>query len=135
MAQILIERSPRILVVDDDTLLLGTLEEMLRDRGYAVETAVDGDAALQKLKAEPFDIIVTDLHMPGMSGLELIERISCEQIRVAPVLMSSLFSGELKAHACQAGAYAQLDKPFSSHRLFSVIERGLHDMHTTINTH
>jgi len=98
------EMSPRILVVDDDRPFLSTLQEMLAESGYTVETAGDGTAAYRKLQSAPFDMVLTDLHMPGMSGLELLEKISHERIRVMPVLMSSLLSGEVTTSAAARGA-------------------------------
>lgn len=133
MAQTALEQSPRILVVDDDRPFLCTLEDMLVENGYSVETAGDGAAAYRKLKAETFDMVLTDLHMPGMSGLELLEKISRENMQVTPVLMSSLLSGDIKLYAVQKGVYAHLDKPFSVHRLFSIIESSMKEKQEIIN--
>ena len=116
------KRSLRILVVDDDELLRGTIEEILLSKGYRVKTAKDAITALERLQIEPFDMVLTDLNMPGMSGLELVEKIYSENMNVTPILMSSLFSGEIKSYAFQKGAYANLVKPFSVNSLFTVIE-------------
>ena len=112
----------RILVVDDDELLLSTIEEILLSKGYIVKTAKDGITALEKLQFEPFDMVLTDLNMPGMNGLELLEKIYSENMNVTPILMSSLFSSEIKSYALQKGAYTNLVKPFSVNSLFTVIE-------------
>ena len=119
-----------ILVVDDDELLLSTLEEILLSEGYKVKTAKDGISAFKKLQGGSFDIVLTDLNMPGMTGLELLEKIYNENIRVTPVLMSAFSTRKIKSRAFQKGAYANLDKPFSIDSLFSVIENSLRNKKT-----
>ena len=121
------KRALSILVVDDDELLLNTLREVLLSGGYKVKTAKDGITALKKLQIGHFDMVLTDLNMPGMSGLELLEKIYSEKMNVTPILMSSLSSGEIKSHASEKGAYANLDKPFSVNSLLSVIENSMTD--------
>jgi DNA-binding NtrC family response regulator len=125
MAQRSQQYRPRILIVDDDAPLREVLQEMLDEQGYRVAVTGDGGAALRLLQAESFDLVLTDLHMPRMNGLELLAEISRRHLPVMSILMSSLLSGETRARAGRIGAYAQLDKPFSSQKLFSVIADGL----------
>ncbi|HLB35856.1 MAG TPA: response regulator, partial [Gemmatimonadales bacterium] len=65
----------RILIVDDELSVRKSLEEWFREDGFQVETAEDGEAALKKLPAGPFDIMVIDLKMPGMDGMTLQKRV------------------------------------------------------------
>ncbi len=122
MAQTTAKQPLRILVVDDDDIFLRTLEAVLMMQGHIVSTARNGLSALKKLQLEQFDLVVTDLNMPGMNGLELLEKIDSEKMAVTPILMSSLLSREIKTYAASKGAYANLDKPFPPSRLFSLIE-------------
>ncbi len=122
MAQSQDERQGRILIVDDDEMLLYTIEEYLLAQGYSVDTARDGADALEKLIEEHYDLLLTDLNMPGMSGLDLIDRVTSEHTGVTPVLMSTLLSKEIKRSALQKGAWAHLDKPFTSRSLLAIIE-------------
>lgn len=119
----------QILVVDDDDMLRDTLEEVLLAKGYAVATAANGQAALELLREHAFDVVVTDLNMPGMTGIELLERISTSNIGVTPVLMSSLFSGDVKERAVSKGAFANIDKPIVTSRLLDIIETGIRYRH------
>lgn len=119
----------QILIVDDDDMLRDTLEEVLLAKGYAVATAANGQTALELLREHAFDVVVTDLNMPGMTGIELLERISTSNICVTPVLMSSLFSGDAKERAVSNGAFANIDKPIVTSRLIDVIETGIRYRH------
>ena len=69
----------RILVVDDETDLVEALARGLRREGYAVDTATDGDEALEKASFTPYDLVCLDLMMPGIDGLEV-----CERLRATP---------------------------------------------------
>jgi len=132
MAQRAQKHRQRILIVDDDRLLREVLQEILEERGYRVSTTGDGRAALRLLQTEGFDLVLTDLHMPRMNGLELITEIARRGLPVMSILMSSLLTGDARAHADRMGVYAQIDKPFSSQRLCALIEEGLGRNHATV---
>jgi DNA-binding NtrC family response regulator len=114
-----------ILVVDDDDMLLDTLEEMLSIKGYQVKTARNGIAGFEELQGGSFDMVVTDMNMPGMNGLELVEKIQTKNLNVPSILMTSLFSEKLRLKAAKMGVAASLEKPFSYTNLYSVIEKNL----------
>ena len=71
--------SDRILVVDDDPALRESLQLVLSAEGYAAAGAADGDAALARIEAESFDVILCDLRMPGMDGMELLPQLVLTQ--------------------------------------------------------
>jgi DNA-binding NtrC family response regulator len=114
-----------ILVVDDDDMLLDTLEEMLSIKGYQVKTARNGIAGFKELQNGSFDMVVTDMNMPGMNGLELVEKIQTKNLNVPSILMTSLFSEKLRLQAARMGVTASLEKPFSHRSLYSIIENNL----------
>jgi CheY-like chemotaxis protein len=70
---------PRVLVVDDDPVIGQSFDRVLSGKGYAVITASNGEEALRKLKDESYDVVFADIKMPGMSGLEVAERIKASQ--------------------------------------------------------
>jgi DNA-binding NtrC family response regulator len=121
MAHTCVSPRKRILIADDDDGLRGTLAECIADQGHFVETAPDGTSALAKLLAADFDMVITDVYMPGMTGLELLECIRRDNLSVVPVIMSSLCSPDVKQHARRHGAVEQLDKPFAVSRLMDII--------------
>ena len=77
---------PRILVVDDDAAIRELLHFVLEEEGYEVIEAVDGAEGLQRYQADPTDLVITDLKMPGMDGLELL--MALRRIVPTPVLMA-----------------------------------------------
>jgi len=84
------EETFRILVVDNDQTLLHTIEEILLKKGYAVKTASDGLSAYCLLQDQTFDILLTDLNLAGMNGIELLDRINTNDNSMKTILMSSL---------------------------------------------
>jgi CheY-like chemotaxis protein len=119
----------KILLVDDDSVVLGLLKTALESREHVVIAVTTVDRALQRLAAEPFDLVVTDVQMPGKSGLELIGAIRALP-GAPPVVAMSGGGYALSAQQCitvarEMGAAAALTKPFSLAALFSAVDRGL----------
>jgi len=102
----------RILIVDDDDALRESLEMVLASEGYDVIAARDGASALTAIDAGPVDIVLTDIRMPGIDGLELLPQIARRIPGVAVILMSAFGSGDLAVEAMRRGAYDYLAKPF-----------------------
>ena len=103
--------APRILLVDDEELNREYMAELLMERGYRVETAVDGLDALARLKAEPFDLLVTDLNMPRLDGLGLLRKLAEEGLEVSALLITAYGSVEAAVEALKLGALDFLEKP------------------------
>src|SRR5688500_10608887 len=95
----------RVLVVDDDQSMCELLAEGLGSRGFAVESRASGGAALALLEGTDFDVVLTDLHLEGASGLELCERILARRADVCVVVMTAFGSLEGAIGAIRAGAY------------------------------
>jgi CheY-like chemotaxis protein len=114
----------RILLVDDDRQSLEMLSEYLADEGYTVETAPDGLSALAKLSAFHADVVVTDLEMPGMDGLELIRLIEARYPGRPTVLVTARDDADLPA-ALAAGTHpgACMRKPIDLEDLGLVVRR------------
>ena len=104
--------SYRILVVDDDSSLTGVLKELLTDNGYQVETAGKGEQALEMMRQAEFHIVLTDIRMEGMSGLDLIRHVRRTQPESEVIIMTSYASIESAVEALRLGAYDYLVKPF-----------------------
>jgi DNA-binding response OmpR family regulator len=108
-----------ILVAEDDTAITDVLIEVLTEEGYRVQIVASGSEALAALLAEPPDLALIDLHMPEMSGQEVLEAARAQQIAVPIVIMtaSTLAAEELAA----AGARACLFKPFELDELLACV--------------
>ena len=116
---------PKILVVDDDELLRDLLEFKLRSRGYEVELAEDGEAALEAASASPPDLIVLDGMMPGLDGFQVLQRLSDSgATREVPVIMLTARRQEQDVVAgLSLGAQDYLVKPFLPDELVLRIQR------------
>jgi len=112
----------RILIVDDNREIRTILEEYLKEEGYLAEGAADGREALTKHLEEPFDLIITDLNMPGMTGMELIKEISKNEQTVEFIIITAYASLDTAIDAVKAGAYDYLVKPFRIEELKVVIK-------------
>jgi two-component system response regulator AtoC len=104
--------SERVLIADDDDALRESLELVLSAEGYEVVSARDGAAALALLEAQPVDVVLCDLRMPGMDGLELLPQLVRRLPGVPVLLMSAYGSADLAVEAMRRGAYDYLAKPF-----------------------
>jgi two-component system chemotaxis response regulator CheY len=116
-----------ILAADDSATMRQMINFCLKKSGYGVVEAVDGEDALVKLKAQQADLVITDLHMPRLDGIELIKRIrSLPSYRFTPILMLTTdASTERKAEGQAAGATGWIIKPFEPEQLIKVIKRVL----------
>ena len=117
--------SARILVVDDDENLRWVLQTQLEDMGYVVSTAPDGSQAIAAVEKEPPALVLTDLRMPGLSGMELLDRIHSEYPEVPVVIMTAFGTIQSAVQAMRAGAYDYLTKPIDGEELGLVVSRVL----------
>jgi two-component system NtrC family response regulator len=115
----------RILVVDDDENLRWVLQTQLEDMGYVVSTASDGSHAIAAVEKEPPALVLTDLKMPGLSGMELLDRIHSEYPEVPVVMMTAFGTIQSAVLAMRAGAYDYLTKPIDGEELGLVVSRVL----------
>ncbi len=102
----------RVLVADDDEIFLEILAETVEEAGAAVELAADGLAALEKLAAGEFDILISDLNMPRMDGLTLLRQVRTLYPHILSVLITGFGSLESAIQALRLGAYDYIQKPF-----------------------
>ena len=115
----------KILVVDDDPVIGKSFDRVLSGKGYAVITAADGDEALRKLSTETYDVVFTDIRMPGMSGLEVAERVKASQPWLPVVIVTGYGTGENEARATAAGVAGFLRKPLSPEMIEGTTEMAL----------
>jgi DNA-binding NtrC family response regulator len=108
-----------VLVVDDEPSLAGIVGELVSGMGFGTRVAYSGDAALERLRDEAFDIVLCDVMMPGLCGAALIRAMRDVRPQSSLVLMSSL--PEAHVRATIPGAYAFLQKPFSITALETVL--------------
>lgn len=121
--------APQILIVDDSATMRHVIARMLVHQGYEVSQASSGDAALHIASRVQFDLLLTDIHMPGMDGIALIEALrEVDGYRTIPVLvLTADVSEEVKARGSDAGAAGWFHKPPDEDQLMLAIEELLDD--------
>ena len=120
-----VDDTPRVLVADDEKVIREILCDFLTMEGYAVRTVEDGEAALRELMLGPFDLLLSDLKMPNMGGLELLQKINENSIHVVSVIMTGFGTVETAIEAMKKGAYDYVLKPFKIEEVVHVVQRGI----------
>ena len=115
----------RILIVDDEERMRHLLSIMLSRKGYHVEQAGDGVEALEMIGATPYDMIVTDIKMPRMDGVELLKKIMEMDIPSPVVFITAFATVESAVEAMRQGAVDYIIKPFEEDRILLTVERTL----------
>lgn len=115
----------RVVVVDDEPQIRELLKAALKREGYSVSTYSDGREALREIEAEPIDLLITDLRMPTISGLDLIRTAKETRPQLGSVLITAFASTETAVQALRFGADDYLTKPFSIDALRKVVGRVL----------
>jgi two-component system response regulator AtoC len=118
-------RPSRVMVVDDDAETLALLHEIVAKEGYEVETAEDAETALRRLGEWQPELIITDIHMPGMDGLDLLAAVREKEPDIPVVLLTAYGSLKTAVDAIKAGAFDYLSKPFVVEDIRLVVRRAL----------
>src|SRR5262245_46987915 len=117
----------KLLVVDDDAGVVDFLCESLVERGFHVEGETSPDAALERITADAFDLVITDLQMPGMRGTDMLAAVLSRRPNQLVLLMTAFGSIDLAVAAVRAGACDFIAKPFKIEALVFAIERAFRD--------
>jgi YesN/AraC family two-component response regulator len=119
--------SPGILVVDDDEMVLEVLNRQLKQMGYDVSTASDGQEAWEMVQKKNFEVIITDLEMPKMTGQELIEKVKNHSPATVVIVLTGYGSLDTARESIHAGCDEFLLKPLEDIRLIKLmVKRCLH---------
>ena len=119
------ESESRVLVVDDDQFALRSMAKVLRGESYEVVTAASGSEAIELLKQDAFDLVVADLKMPEVDGLEVLRQTREIAPQAVVLILTGYASLGSAIEALREGAYDYLVKPCSDDELKLRIERGL----------
>ena len=111
----------RILLIEDDPAAGPALQKVLRDEGYDVDLAPRGDDGLARAKAQPYDLVLTDFKLPGLSGLELIAQLHAAKPKLPMVMMTAHGSTSTTIEATKLGACEYLIKPFEPDELLELV--------------
>src|SRR5450432_921351 len=115
----------RVLVIDDDASLRFTLEAVLSDAGLVVETCDGGSTGLAAFEARGADVVLTDLAMPDMDGMQVLERMRASDPSVPVLMLTAHGSERVAVAAMKAGAFDYIPKPFDPDELVLAVKRGV----------
>ncbi len=115
----------KILLIEDDARAAVALEKMLTSEGYAVTLSHRGDEGFARAQAETFDVVITDLRLPGIDGLELVRSLHVAKPRLPIVLMTAFGTTETVIEATKRGAFEYLIKPFEMEDLLAVTAKAV----------
>jgi len=116
------KHTPKILVVDDEKEIREITQAFLVLNGYEVNTAQNGKEALDQLLTAHYDVVITDLQMPEMGGMELLEKISQIKLNTVTIVLTGY---AVKESDFSREPFAHLRKPFSHDQLIQIVQEGL----------
>src|SRR5258705_7648518 len=117
--------APSILVIDDEQGILETLRILLKNEGFDVTTAQGGKAGLEQLKGSAPDIVLTDLKMPGVTGIEILSAVRGQDPETPVILMTAQASLQTAIQAVNEGAFYYIQNPFSNDDLVAILRRAV----------
>ena len=121
----------RILIVDDDTAHLAMLQTVLKSLGHSIDTALDGKDAITGVEETPYDLVLMDVRMANIGGMEALEKIRKLNPAIPVIIMTAYSSVDKAVEAMKLGAYDYLTKPLNFDDLKITIERAMSHLHLT----
>ena len=115
----------RVLIVDDEEELATTIAERLQIRGIQAQTATDGETALKMIEANPPQVVVLDVMMPGMGGIEVLQRMNAQNLKIPVILLTGYGSTEQGMEGMKLGAFDYLMKPCDLNNLIGKIQEAV----------
>jgi DNA-binding NtrC family response regulator len=116
---------PAILLIEDEPLLLHNLQLLLQNDGYQVKATCHGAEGIKQLEAQAFDLVITDLVMPGIDGFQVLDYLQSHCPETVVVTVTGYISSASAREALRRGAYDNITKPFDYDRLKATIDRAL----------
>jgi nitrogen regulation protein NR(I) len=114
-----------LLIVDDDDQLRASFARLLREEGYDITTAPTGEAGIEAVRKQPPDLVIMDVRLPGMTGLEAFEHIRKTDPKLPVIIMTAFSTTETAIRAMKLGAYDYILKPFDIPHVLALIEQAL----------
>src|SRR4030042_923245 len=105
--------NPKILVIDDEIIVCESCKRILEEDGYEVEAALNGREAFDKMRENPFQVVITDLKMPGIDGMEILRTFRKEYPETIVIMITGFSTVETAVEAMKLGAFAYIPTPFT----------------------
>ena len=114
-----------ILFVEDEKIIVGIAEKILHEAGFSVDAAADAETAFDKWRQNVYRVLIADLMLPNVSGIELMKRVKMQNPDIPVIIISGYATVEIVIEAFTAGAFDFLAKPFDENELLGVVRRGV----------
>ena len=124
------ENKLSIMIIDDENIVGKRLQPALEKRGDTVETFIDSREALKRFDEKNFDIVVTDIRMDNVDGIEVLEHITAQSKRTKVIMITGYATVEVAREALAKGAFDFIAKPFKPNDLRAIIERAAQELST-----
>ncbi len=128
-----LSRKPRVLVVDDEKVTRSNLEHVLTRQGYHVSTASNGTEALALVERSPFDVVITDLKMNGVDGMQILDSVKLKAPSTEVIIITGYATVPSAIEAMKKGSYHYLAKPFKLEDIKSTVKKALSNKKTPLN--
>ena len=122
------KRKPDICIIDDEVVVCKRLQQYLTKAKYQVETFVDSNSAIQRIDEKTFDVVVTDIRMEGIDGMEVLRRFIAKGEHTKVILITGYATIEIAREAQAKGAFDFISKPFKPQELQEVIEKAAKEL-------
>ncbi|KPL09906.1 hypothetical protein AMJ71_05165 [candidate division TA06 bacterium SM1_40] len=125
--------APNVLVIDDEQVIRDSCQQILSRDGYAVKVAEDGNVGLAMMEKQAFDLVVLDLKMPGLDGMEVLKTIRADDPSAIVLVITGYATVESAVEAMKSGAYDFIPKPFTPDNLRAIVKRALERRRLILN--
>lgn len=119
--------SKRVLVIDDEAIVRVSCQRVLEPEGFIVDVTSRGDEALQMMERQSYDVVLTDLKMPDMDGLEVLREIKKKWPDIQVIVITGYGTISTAVQAVKLGAYDVIEKPFSPETILNVVKKALEE--------
>jgi two-component system sensor histidine kinase/response regulator len=119
------KESTKILIIDDEKIVLKSCLRILRRENYVIDTAVSGEEGLRRTEEESYDIVITDLMMPGIDGMKVLEVLRAKKPEITVIIFTGFATVESARKALKMGAFDYIPKPFTSAELRNVVSNAI----------
>ena len=117
--------NPRILVVDDEPIVCESCKRILGEEGYEVDIALSGQEAFEKMKRDTYDVVLTDLKMPGIDGMEVLRTLRKDYSETMVIMITGFSTVETAVEAMKLGAFDYIPKPFTPDEVSLVVKKAI----------
>ena len=117
--------NPRILVVDDEPIVCESCKRILGEEGYEVDIALSGQEAFEKMKRDTYDVVLTDLKMPGIDGMEVLRTLRKDYSETMVIMITGFSTVETAVEAMKLGAFDYIPKPFTPDEVSIVVKKAI----------